>query len=142
MTSFEIGVEATGVDATMVAVEDIEHARATFSSAFAASSTEPEYVSSGRFYRSFVSIPGGGQVQLMQPGDGEEVLRGFLARRGQGLYGLVVGVADIERAYAWLQQHPEDYALVGGIVDLDDMREVIIHPKSMSGVLTVLRQRL
>lgn len=121
----------------MWAVTDIEASAAWFRDIVGADVGEVHHVPHGRFDRCFVTV-GTGQIQLMQPGEGEETLRAFLDRRGDGYYGQIYLTDDLDAARDRLIDR--GMRVVAPDIDLGDMREAVLHPRSTLGVLTVLRQ--
>lgn len=121
----------------MWAVTDIETSAEWFRDVVGADVGEVHHVAHGNFERCFVTV-GSGQIQLMQPCDGEETLRAFLERRGDGYYGQVYLTDDLDAARDRLVDR--GLQVVAPDIDLGDMREAVLHPRSTLGVLTVLRQ--
>lgn len=121
----------------MVAVRDIDAAREFYRDIWNAKVGDIHDVPAGRMRRCFIDV-GGGQLQLMQPHQGEAVLTRFLEDRGPGMYGQILLTDDIEDAASQLES--KNLRTVGGMIEMDDMRELVVHPSETFGVLTVLRE--
>ncbi len=85
--------------------------------------------------------PGGSKIELLEPTDDSSGIARFLQKHGEGLHHLCLEVPDIGRALQDLQ--------VSGAAVLDtsprltaDGRGIFLHPKSTSGVLLELIERL
>lgn len=121
---------------SMWAVRDIEEARAFYTDVLGGEAGEPHVVEHGNFLRCFVTV-GAGELQLMQPLPGEQVLAGHLDKRGEGFYGQVYLTDDLAAARERLVA--AGVAVVAEEIDLGDMVESVLHPRSTRGVLSVLR---
>lgn len=122
---------------TMWAVRDLAEARAFYTDVIGADAGEPHVVEHGNFLRCFVSV-GGGSLQLMQPLPGEQVLAAHIEKRGEGFYGQVLLTDDLAAARERLAT--SGVQVVAEEIDLGNMKETVLHPRSTRGVLTVLRQ--
>lgn len=128
----------SGIHAIMIAVEDIDAAIDRFSQLASANVTGPDEVSGHGFLRAFVRFSDGAMVQLMQPLDSPPLSK-FLDKRGEGLYGIALSVDDLD-ATAEMIADKSEFEPVGTIIDLPGMRELVLNPRSLHGILTVLRE--
>lgn len=119
----------------IVAVHDLDSSSAFFAENFGVNFGSP-FERPGRGIRTTIGRSGTNTFQLMSP-TAEGPLAKFLERQGEGVYGLVFTVDDIESE---LRKRTGRLQPIGDIAELPDMREVLYHPRDCHGVLTVIRQ--
>jgi methylmalonyl-CoA/ethylmalonyl-CoA epimerase len=86
-------------------------------------------------YRGVVlGYRGGGKVELLEPLPGSSFFDSFFARNPLGgLHHLTFRVADLANSVA--RANAAGFTLVGENHDLDEWREVFVHPRAAHGVL-------
>jgi methylmalonyl-CoA/ethylmalonyl-CoA epimerase len=84
---------------------------------------------------------GPGQVELIQPLDGESPIARFLASRGEGFHHVAYEVDDLDAALAELRAAGEELIDQAPRRGLGDHMIAFVHPRSGMGALTELVQR-
>jgi methylmalonyl-CoA epimerase len=80
----------------------------------------------------------GGEIELIQPLDGESGVARFLAKRGEGLHHICLAVEDVEAAMERLRAARVHLLSEKPRVDAHGVRYVFVHPQSAHGVLMEL----
>ena len=84
---------------------------------------------------------GPGQVELIQPLDGESPIARFLASRGEGFHHVAYEVDDLDAALAELRAAGEELIDHAPRRGLGGHMIAFVHPRSGMGALTELVQR-
>lgn len=91
----------------------------------------------GRFRWAQWSLPGAGNIELIQPFDDNEFLNRFLDGRGEGVHHLTFKVTDIEEA---ARRASELGFETTGFLEGPRWSEVFLHPKTTHGVVIQLAE--
>ena len=122
-----------------VAVNDIEQGRKTFAGLFGVTPGDVMEVPDQKVKVCFLKL-GEINIELVAPLPENESLKKFLAKRGEGLHHIAVGVSDIE---ATLESYRKSgVRLIDEIprVGAQGHRIAFVHPGSASGVLIELEE--
>jgi len=127
------------IDHIAVVVQDLDAALGVYRDALGLPLMRVEDVSSEGVKAAFLALPeGAGEVELVQPTDGESGIGRYLAARGEGLHHICFRVDNIEAVVAHVtacgMQVVEPEPCVGG----EGRKYVFIHPKAACGVLVEL----
>jgi len=83
---------------------------------------------------------GEGEIELLQPTDGESGVARYLQKRGAGLHHLCLEVADIRASLERLRAHEVELINETARRSEDGRQYAFIHPRSTGGVLVELYQ--
>lgn len=76
-------------------------------------------------------------VEIIGPAEEDDEIGRYVDEHGQGLYGLALRVEDVEAAKAYLAERDIEPLFEDRI---ENLHEVIYHPKSFGGVYVVLAE--
>jgi methylmalonyl-CoA epimerase len=129
-----------GVDRVVIAVKDLEMAAKRYSElldiSFPHSVTRDDYG-----MRVMVSWDGG--IELISPIDNNSMVARFIEKKGEGLFGVIFRVGDIEESRA--RAEAKGFRVTGDVDSgLPDgfkvFKEITLHPKDTYGIPTTLVQ--
>jgi methylmalonyl-CoA epimerase len=124
-----------------IVVRDMDAALRFYRDALGLEMTERRQVPEEAVEIAFLSIgkkEEGGEIELIQPLDGESGAARFLAKRGEGLHHICLAVEDVEAAMERLRAAGVRLLDEEPRVDVHGVRYVFVHPQSAHGVLMEL----
>ena len=129
-----------GVDRVVIAVRDIEAAAKRYSELLGVSFWDGG-VRSDYGLRAMVSWDGG--IELISPIDNNSMVARFIDKKGEGLFGVIFRVSDIEESRA--RAEAKGFRVTGDVdTGLPDgfkvFKEINLHPKDTYGIPTTLVQ--
>lgn len=129
-----------GVDRVVIAVRDIEVAAKRYSELLGISFWDGG-VRSDYGLRAMVSWDGG--IELISPVDNNSMVARFIEERGEGLFGVIFKVGDLEEARA--RAKAKGFRVTGDVeTGLPDgfkvFKEINLHSKDTYGIPTTLVQ--
>ena len=124
----------TALQVASIAVRSVEEASRQFTETLGLERVGPVHESQLGFDLRWQRIGSGGRgfIDLIEATDEESMVAKFLARRGEGVYLIQLGVPDLKAAAAELKERG---ARVIGAEHPDEMTMFWIHPSSAHGAL-------
>ncbi len=130
-----------GIDHVAIAAGALDGAAALWSGLLGAPIAHRECVDAQRTEAAFVDLPERATVELVAPMAGNDGLRRFLDKRGDGLHHIAFAVTDLRLALARLAE--------AGVALIDreprpgarGHRVAFLHPKATGGTLVELVER-
>ncbi|MGZ3624328.1 MAG: methylmalonyl-CoA epimerase [Ktedonobacteraceae bacterium] len=131
-----------GVDHIAIIVRNIEQALVFYRDTLGIIPGEIKEVPTEQVRIAFLpmGVPGGSEIELIEPTSANSSLSKFLEKRGEGLHHICLEVDNIDAALAEMQEK--------GTPVLDKVpriaaegRAIFIHPKAANGVLLELVER-
>ena len=124
------------IDHVAIVVNNLDETAARFEKLFGLSVTDRESVASQQAETAHLAV-GETSIELVEP-RGNESLRRFLSRRGQGIHHIGIEVEDIDSALALLKALGVQLITDTPQVGCQGHKVAFIHPKSTGGVLIEL----
>jgi methylmalonyl-CoA/ethylmalonyl-CoA epimerase len=129
-----------GVDRVVIAVRDIDTAAKRYSELLGISFPH-SVIREDYGIRAMVSWDGG--IELVSPIDNNSLIAKFIEKKGEGLFGVVFKVDDIDKAKA--RAEAKGFRVTGDVHSgLPDgfklFKEITLHPKDTYGISTTLMQ--
>jgi methylmalonyl-CoA/ethylmalonyl-CoA epimerase len=127
-------MDVLAIDRVIIATDDADEARERYETLLGFSFGEPEPAETGGEFAVTYSHPG---IEFLEPTSEDSPIADYLEANGQGVYGLVYRVADLDEAVSELAEHGVEPFQEGGP---DDSPEAFYHPSDFAGVLTILTE--
>lgn len=133
-------MQTKGIARVVIAVRDIDTAAKRYSELLDISFWDGG-IRDDYGLRAMVSWDGG--IELISPTDANSMVAKFLDKRGEGLFGVIFKVGDIEEARA--RAEDKGFRVMGevnsGLPDgFKVFKEITLHPKDTYGIPTTLMQ--
>ena len=127
------------IDHVAVVVENLEPALHFWEKALGLRCTGIEEIESEGVQAAFLDVAGS-HIELIKPLSDDSGVAKYLAKRGQGMHHLCLGVEDIDAMMAQLREAGVE--MINDVPRLRDngTRYAFVHPKSTGGVLVELYQ--
>lgn len=114
------------IERVVIGVRDLDESMAFFSDILGIEFDKP-YIVEGQNVRAVYSSFG---LELVESTTPDSIIDKFLKKRGEGLFGIVIKVTDMDKAVKILEQKGLQST---GEIQIGGLKEVIFHPKDSYG---------
>jgi len=128
------------IDHLAVVVSDLDEALTFWRDALGLDVTEIAEVPAERSAIAFLPLENG-EIELVQPTDGQSGIARYLAKRGPGMHHICLEVDDLDGLLARLKAHGVELINPEPVTKENGVRYAFIHPKSAFGVLVELYEK-
>lgn len=129
----------TKIDHLGIAVDSIDKRLGFWARSLALGEPHLEEVASEKVRVAMLTV-GESRIELLEPTSDDSVIRGHIAKRGEGIHHVCFAVEDIDRAISELEK--DGHRLVGQTprIGAGGSRVAFVHPRSSGGVLIELKE--
>jgi len=130
------------LDHIAIAVKNLEASVLNFEKLGLHFDSNREVVESQKVTTAFCPIDNNGKIELLEPTDSSSTIAKFIEKKGEGLHHLCFQVKDVIAKQSEMEKNGIKFIYEKPFLGAHNCLVNFIHPKSMSGVLVEISQKM